>query len=406
MIREAKETRRGRHCVVEYVERRDSLNRLSKGTHTALSDVSKRSAKRRAIRVDRPSDGPRHCSQDQLGLAVCHTRDEQLSEQEKTTIYEQYRCGTPVETLSERYRRTKASVQRIITEMRVGRIMKLPLDFIPNPRFTNSDAESVIVTAMPTDGPPLNTTRSTSGLPPYLASLFEVPLLTREQEVHLFRKFNYLKYKASKLRSQLDPASANLSLMDQIEQFYEKAVAVKNQIVRANLRLVVSIAKKYVGPNGDLWELVSEGNMSLMRAIEKFDFARGNKVSTYASWAIMKNFARSIPSEQRHRDRFRTGHAETFSSSKEHRSDEYEQETVQRQRESQVRKILARLDDREQKVVMSRFGLVPGHAPQTLEDIGTEMGVSKERIRQIQTRALNKLRLAAEEERIELPDIG
>jgi RNA polymerase primary sigma factor len=406
MIREAKEKRRGRHCLVESVERRDSVDRLSKVTHTALSDVGKRSAKRGAIRVDRPSDGPRHCSQDQLGLAICHTRDEQLSEQENNTIYKQYRCGTPVETLAGRYRRTKASVQRIITEMRVGRIMKFPLDFIPNPQFSNADAESVIMTAMPSDGAPLKTTRSTSGLPPYLASLFEVPLLTREQEVHLFRKFNYLKYKASKLRSQLDPASANLSLMDQIEQFYEKAVAVKNQIVRANLRLVVSIAKRYVGPNGDLWELVSEGNMSLMRAIEKFDFARGNKVSTYASWAIMKNFARSIPSEQRHRDRFRTGHAETFSSSKEHRSDEYEQETVQRQRESQVRKILARLDDREQKVVMSRFGLVPGHAPQTLEDIGTEMGVSKERIRQIQTRALNKLRLAAEAERIELPDIG
>jgi len=281
--------------------------------------------------------------------------------------------------------------------------MELPLDFIPNPEFSHGDAETRIMAKMPADDAQLKTTRSTPGLPPYLASLFEVSLLTREQERHLFRKFNYLKYKASKLRSLLDPARAKRSVMDQIQQFYEEAVAVKNQIVRANLRLVVSIAKRYVGPHGDLWEMVSEGNMSLMRAVEKFDFARGNKVSTYASWAIMKNFARSIPSEQRHRARFHTGHAETFSASEEHRTDQHEQESAQSQREAQVRKILACLDDREQKIVMSRFGLVQGHAPQTLEDIGAEMGVSKERIRQIQTRALNKLRIAAEEEHIDVP---
>jgi RNA polymerase primary sigma factor len=321
-------------------------------------------------------------------------------------IYQQHRRGVSIQTIGQCVRHTKIGIRPTVKQARVERIMQLPLDFIPNPQFSNADADSVILTAMPADDAQSKTTRSPAGLPPYLARLCEVPLLTREQEGHLFRKFNYLKYKASKLRSQLDPARAKLSLMDQIEQFYEEAVAVKNQIVRANLRLVVSIAKRYVGPHGDLWEMVSDGNMSLMRAVDKFDFARGNKVSTYASWALMKNFARSIPSEQRHRDRFRTGHAETFSSSEEHRSDEYEQETEQRQRESQVRKILARLDDREQKVVMSRFGLVRGHAPQTLEDIGVEMGVSKERIRQIQTRALNKLRIAVEEEHIDVPDIG
>ena len=100
--------------------------------------------------------------------------------------------------------------------------------------------------------------------------------------------------------------------MDEIERLYDQAVAVKNQIVRANLRLVVSIAKRHVGPTDNFFELVSDGNMSLIRAAEKFDYARGNKFSTYASWAIMKNFARTIPDEHRRRDRFRTSQLETF----------------------------------------------------------------------------------------------
>ena len=98
-------------------------------------------------------------------------------------------------------------------------------------------------------------------------------------------------------------------------------MATKNQIVRANLRLVVSIAKRHVAPDQNFFELVSDGNMSLMRAVEKFDFARGNKFSTYASWAIMKNFARTIPDEHRHRDRFRTSQAEMFAATQDHRGD-------------------------------------------------------------------------------------
>ena len=76
---------------------------------------------------------------------------------------------------------------------------------------------------------------------------------------------------------------------------------------------MVSIAKRYVGPAEDFFELVSDGNMSLMRAAEKFDVSRGNRFSTYASWAIMKNFARTIPAVLRHRDRFCTSHSEMFS---------------------------------------------------------------------------------------------
>ncbi len=208
------------------------------------------------------------------------------------------------------------------------------------------------------------------------------------------------------LREGLDPARAKSSVMDEIESLYDQIVATKNQIVRANLRLVVSIAKRHVGHGENFFELVSDGNMSLIRAVEKFDFARGNKFSTYASWAIMKNFARTIPDEHRHRDRFRTSHSEMFYSTEEHRTDQYEQESAQSQREAQIGRILERLDEREQKIIISRFGLDHGHEPLTLKEVGVEMGVTKERIRQIEARALHKLRLAAQEEKIEIPGLN
>jgi len=168
---------------------------------------------------------------------------------------------------------------------------------------------------------------------------------------------------------------------------------------------VVSIAKRHVGPVENFFELVSDGNISLIRAVEKFDFARGNKFSTYASWAIMKNFARTIPDEHRRRDRFRTSHAEMFGATEDARSDQYEQETAQTQREAQVEKILERLDEREQRIIMSRFGLTRGEEPLTLKEVGAEMGVTKERVRQIEARALSKLRRAVQEERIEVPGL-
>jgi RNA polymerase primary sigma factor/RNA polymerase sigma factor len=238
-------------------------------------------------------------------------------------------------------------------------------------------------------------------MPAYLASLYDVPLLTREQEAHLFRKMNYLKYKASRLREALDANRPKSRLMDQIERLYDESVVIKNQIISANLRLVVSIAKRYVGPAADFFELVSDGNVSLLRAVEKFDVSRGNRFSTYASWAITKNFARTIPGELRQRGRFFSNQPEAFDAWQDDHPDQYQQELAQIQRESHVEQILRRLDERERQIVRSRFGLTRGQEPLTLKQVGTTLGVSKERIRQIQCRAMGKLRTAAEEDRIE-----
>ena len=176
--------------------------------------------------------------------------------------------------------------------------MELPLDSIGNEQFARLRSEkkkAEILGPLPESDLPTKKSRLPSGMPPYLASLYEVPLLTREQEAHLFRKMNYLKYKASRLRDKLDVNRPEESPDGPDREAVRRGGRDQEPDHRANLRLVVSIAKRYVGPAADFFELVSDGNMSLMRAAEKFDVSQGNKFSTYASWAIMKNFARTIP---------------------------------------------------------------------------------------------------------------
>jgi RNA polymerase primary sigma factor/RNA polymerase sigma factor len=327
-----------------------------------------------------------------------------LTDDVKHKIYQQHRRGETVETLSRKFCRTKSSIHRVLNEMRARRILELPLDYMPHPTYDKPGVEKDILSPLPASDVPAKKMRGPSGLPPYLSALYEVPLLTREQEYHLFRKFNFLKHKASKLRETLDPAHARTSVMQEIEDLYDQAVKVKNEIVQANLRLVVSIAKRHVSGSEDFFALVSDGNMSLIRAAEKFDFSRGNKFSTYASWAIMKNYARTIPDEFKRRDRFRTSQDEIFSATQDVRGDQLGEEASQRLREQQVERILSRLDERERKIIVSRFGLDHSREPLTLKEVGSEMGVTKERIRQIESRALDKARQAAAEDRVELPD--
>jgi RNA polymerase primary sigma factor/RNA polymerase sigma factor len=342
--------------------------------------------------------------QDHPEDAVFPAADGRLRPETCTRIYQHHLRGEAVESIARRYHRSKASIYRLILAQRAEQVKQLPLDFIPNALFARGSAEKVVNQPYPGTDDATKRVRRPSGLPAYLASLYEVPLLTREQEVWLFRKFNYLKYKAVKLRDQLDPERPNARLMDQIERLYEEIVELKNRLVRSNLRLVVSIAKRRVSPGDGFFDLVSDGNMSLIRAVEKFDYARGNKFSTYASWAIMKNYARTIPDEHRRRDRFRATDTEFLQTAADRREDEYQQRLAASDRMQQVGRFLDRLDSREQTIIIRRYGLDHEREPQTLKEVGSALGVTKERVRQIEAKALEKLREAAAAEAM-LPEL-
>jgi RNA polymerase sigma factor (sigma-70 family) len=312
----------------------------------------------------------------------------------RLAIWEAHVDGAGIAALARRFDRPEKTIYAIITEMRARHWQAERIEFIDSEEFRLDDADDLILSdddaAAPYDAS-TRVPRIPRGLPSYLQQLFHVPLLTKEGERALFRKMNYLKFKADVARQALDPESVTASQLDRIEHLLEQAQAVKNQIVQSNLRLVVSIAKRHAGPQQDFFEVVSDGNVSLMRAVDRFDYSRGFKFSTYASWAIIKNYARSLPEQRHHYDRYQTGREELLGvvpSPFGVETDNDFQYTVRRR----LDEMLDTLDDRSQTILRQRYGLEQGGEPQTLEQIGTRFGVSKERIRQLEAKAMSKLR--------------
>ncbi len=337
--------------------------------------------------------------------AIFPNAHEQLSDDQRTEIYNRFRRGTSVDILAGEYCRTKSSIHRIVTEERARLLFDQPIDFMDNADFYTPNADREILCQAPENDQKAGKVKPPPGLPPYLASLYSIPLLNREQEAHYFRKFNYLKYRAHKLRERIDRQHPKTTDLELLEQLLEQAQQVKNFLIRSNLRLVVSIAKRHMTASSNFFEMVSDGNMSLFRAVEKFDYSRGNKFSTYATWAIMKNYARSIPAEYTRLDRFRTGNDEMFDYSTDDRRNPYEDQRTNEQQHNVIMSILQQLEDRERSIIIQRFGLDDGTEPLTLEQVGERHGVTKERIRQIETRALQKIRKIASEEHLEIPGV-
>ncbi|MGB2819939.1 MAG: sigma-70 family RNA polymerase sigma factor [Phycisphaerae bacterium] len=381
------------------LERREILSRarrMANFTECNLSDVARRIARRTGRAVETVRYTIRKHDNDHPQNAVFPCLASPLGDEEKAGIYHSFLRGMPVQSLAERYNRTRGSVYRIVNEMRARQLLSRPVKYVHNPQFDLPNADELILEAEPA-GPPRGEegesrpAKLPENLPPYLKALYDVPLLTREEEKRLFRLYNYFKYKADKLRRKISVDRIRTSQLKEIEQLLLRANVTKNRIVRANLRLVVSIAKKHVGGPQGLFELISDGNVSLMMAVEKFDYSRGNRFSTYASWAIIRNFARSVPRERYQLDRFATGHDEVLDIAAGMRVYDPNELNLPELRES-IDVVLAQLKPRERAILIDHYGLDEGAQAMTFDQLGRHMGISKERVRQIEIQALKKLR--------------
>ncbi len=285
----------------------------------------------------------------------------------------------------------------------------------------------------------------------YLKEIGKVPLLTAAQEIDLAMKIE-AGLEATARLEEADERGEQLDRAERrrLQRVEQVGLDAKQQLVEANLRLVVSIAKRYVGRGMLFLDLIQEGNLGLIRAVEKFDYTKGFKFSTYATWWIRQAITRAI-ADQARTIRIPVHMVETINKliriqrqllqdlGREPTPEEIGEKmdmTAERVREilkisqepvsletpigeeedsqlgdfiedgeavvppdaasfsmlqEQLGKVLDGLMERERKVIELRFGLIDGH-PRTLEEVGREFGVTRERIRQIESKTLCKLR--------------
>lgn len=288
-----------------------------------------------------------------------------------------------------------------VTRVRAERLLRTEIAYLYHCSFARGHGEKTILRppAVSPAVPP--TRRAPRGADFYFARLYEVPLLTREEETYLFRKMNFLKFRADRLRKKLDPRKATAARLDMIERLLAEAQTVRNQIIEANLRLVFSLAKRYAGVGSAAFdEFIGEGHVTLMRAVEKFDFARGAKFSTYATWAVV-NACNALVRRQKQPNRrdfcqFPEGEEDSVA---DHRATAVEERGVQKLRRM-VDQLLLGLSPRERTIIEARFGFNLSPSP-SLTELGRGLGISKERVRQLQQQALDKLRALAKRYHVE-----
>jgi RNA polymerase primary sigma factor len=287
---------------------------------------------------------------------------------------------------------------------RARRLLAAELTYVPHPSFDDPSAHDAILAPPPE---PVEVSAPGRINPAYrdsyLAGYRGAPILSREQEAHLFRQMNYLKCLAARLRDRIDPQRPAAADLDEPERLHAESLKLKHQLVEANLRLVIAIVKDRARPGYDLSERVSDGNFALLLAVDRFDCARGTRFSTYASWAILNELA--LYDRRRKRQRhWPVALYEDALAAPDPGSAAHEVEEVQDRRREAVGRWLDRLDQRERRILASRHGFGGGPG-QSLQQIGRDLGISKERVRQLVARAHDKLRKFARLEAFELAEI-
>lgn len=293
-------------------------------------------------------------------------------------------------------------------ERLLSQIMATEQDFIDSPAFYEQEADKKIyeeVEAVPLPDTswyhPVMDDLSSTTRNRTVKSAQQV-ILTGKQEKILFHKFNYARYRVWKIQQDVWASPSKKPTPEEaleILRWHRIADRIRVQIAETNLALVLAMAKRTRMSEVDFADLVSEGNMALLRAVDKFDAGRGYKFSTYACRAILKAFSRQGMKLSKYRQRFPTDFDPKLEKSN---FLETKRATFERDAAEEVKRIVlenrAELTDVERTVIEHRFGLESGEQdkPMTLEQVGQIIGVTKERVRQIQNKAMEKIRLVLE----------
>jgi len=301
-----------------------------------------------------------------------------LSQDDGLRIWEMYRRGVPASHLARACGRSVSSVYRIIHNSRTSYWLGREVDYVYSAEFDMPNAAETILA------------RSLGSLEPAPVGNEHMPVLTSQRERVLFRAYNYLKFRQSEaVRPYRGGKVVPSHILKGLDDLELQAQSVRDRLVVANQALVISIAKRHVQYGLTLAELSSEGTGPLLKSIEKFDYTRGFKFSTYASWAIMKHFARTVPEHGNRQKRYRSYTQDEFELLVGGESEVDEAGLYRRSRA--VQEALDHLDDRERRILTNRFSLDRTSQPMSLAQLGNILGVSKERVRQLELRAKEKM---------------
>ncbi len=296
------------------------------------------------------------------------------------------------------------------TDLTIAEILATPVDHVDSPEFTRPGAERRIFDDAPEVRRadvgwyrPLMDPNGTSTRTP--TKHRDSVVLTAAEEKIIFLQYNYARFRVRRVQDTIKTDRPGIRQRTELLRWYAIAQQLRHSIAEVNLALVLAMSKRIRMGDMEFGDLISEGNMALLRSIDKFDIGRGFKFSTYACRAILKGFSRHGGKHLRYKQRFGATYDPEFE-----RSNYPDERRVADLRESaeEVKQFVlenqADLTDVEREVLHHRFRIGPGDAaglrherPRTLAQVGRMIGLTKERVRQIQNKALGKLRLAVEE---------
>ncbi len=340
---------------------------------------------------------------------ISHEPPGAISPAEAAELYKIFKQGCGVEELMRRFSRTKSSIYRIINQQRARALLARKIEFVASDEFLEENARQKFLAKPVNVEKPLSPKSieplelaGESLLPEYLQALRDTPVLNREREVELFRRYNYLKYLASATRVGMKPTRVHSDRLNEIENHLAEAETIKKTIIEANLRLVVSIAGKHATGGANFLELVSKGNFALIKAVEEFNYTRGIRFSRTASLSIAKEYAK-VSGKSTELTREKAGSLANILPFL--KTAEADFAAIERARHSLVHVIRDNLDERERYIILNHFGLVGSlirKKKKTLQQIGEDLGLTKERVRQLELIALQKLRQSLSIEEFEL----